>query len=197
MNRARIACLGCNVRRAVPLPKSTLGTLPPRRVTGNNTNMSFDDRLRQAIERGHRRGVDSAAEARAKQLTEEEFRRLHSQHRLALSDYIEDCVRRLPNFFPGFQYETVFGDRGWGGACFRDDFQAGTSRSSAYSRLEIAVRPYSSSHVLDLAAKGTIRNREVFTRNFFEKLEDVDIDKFRQLVDAWVLEYVEQYAAKA
>jgi hypothetical protein len=165
-------------------------------MTGNNTNMSFDDRLRQAIERGHRRGADSAAEARAKQLTEEEFRRLHSQHRLTLSDYIEDCVRRLPNFFPGFQYENVFGDRGWGGACFRDDFQAGASRSSTYSRLEVTVRPYSSAHVLDLAAKGTIRNREVFTRNYFEKLEDVDMDKFRQLVDAWVLEYVEQYAAK-
>lgn len=158
--------------------------------------MTFDDRLRQAIERGQRRGADSAREARAKQMTEEEFRRLHSQYRLALSDYIEDCVRRLPGFFPGFQYETMYGDRGWGGACFRDDFQTGVSRSSTYSRLEVTVRPYASMHVLDLAAKGTIRNREVFNRNYFERLEEVDIDKFRQLVDAWVLEYVEQYAQR-
>lgn len=158
--------------------------------------MSFDDRLRQAIERGQRRGADSAREARAKQLTEEEFRRLHSQYRLALSDYIEDCVRRLPGFFPGFQYETMFGERGWGGACFRDDFQASASRSSTYSRLEVTVRPYSSSHVLDLAAKGTIRNRELFNRNYFEKLEEVDADKFRQLIDAWVLEYAEQFATR-
>lgn len=158
--------------------------------------MSFDDRLKQAIERGQRRSADNAREARARQLTEEEFRRLHSQFRLELSDYIEDCVRRLPNHFPGFRYETMFGDRGWGGACFRDDFQAGASRSSTYSRLEVSVRPYSNLHVLDLAAKGTIRNREVFNRNFFERLEEVDIDKFRQLVDAWVLEYVELYAAR-
>jgi len=159
--------------------------------------MSFDDRLRQAIERGQRRGADSAREARAKQLTEEEFRRLHSQYRLALSDYIEDCVRRLPNHFPGFQYETMFGDRGWGGACFRDDFQPGGGRQSTYSRLEVTVRPYTTNlHVLDLAAKGTIRNREVYNRNFYEKLEEVDIEKFRHLVDAWVLEYVEQYAAR-
>jgi len=158
--------------------------------------MSFDDRLRQAIERGQRRGEDSAREAKAKQMTEEEFRRLHSQFRLNLSDYIEDCVRRLPGFFPGFQYETMFGDRGWGGACFRDDFQLGVSRSSTYSRLEVTVRPYSSLHVLDLAAKGTIRNREVYNRNYFERLEEVDIEKFRQLVDAWVLEYVEQFASR-
>lgn len=159
--------------------------------------MSFEDRLKQAIERGQRRGADSAAEARARQLTEEEFRRLHSQHRLALSDYIEDCVRRLPNHFPGFRYETMYGDRGWGGACFRDDFQAGASRSSTYSRLEVTIRPYSNAHVLDLAAKGTIRNRELFNRNYFEKLEDVDIDKFRQLIDAWVLEYAEQFSSRA
>src|SRR5689334_5567531 len=81
--------------------------LPRCSAASNNTNMSFDDRLKQAIERGQRRSADSAREARAKQLTEEEFRRLHSQHRLALSDYIEDCVRRLPNHFPGFQYETM------------------------------------------------------------------------------------------
>lgn len=159
--------------------------------------MSFEDRLKQAIERGQRRGADSAAEARARQLTEEEFRRLHSQHRLALSDYIEDSVRRLPNHFPGFRYETMYGDRGWGGACFRDDFQAGASRSSTYSRLEVTIRPYSNAHVLDLAAKGTIRNRELFNRNYFEKLEDVDIDKFRQLIDAWVLEYAEQFSSRA
>ena len=91
----------------------------------------------------------------------------------------------------------MFGDRGWGGACFRDDFQPGGGRQSTYSRLEVTVRPYTTNlHVLDLAAKGIIRNREVYNRNFYEKLEEVDIEKFRHLVDAWVLEYVEQYAAR-
>ena len=59
------------------------------------------------------------------------------------------------------------------------------------------MRPASSMHVLDLAAKGTIRNKEVFNRNYFEKLEDVDLDKFIELIDVWVLEYAELYAAHA
>ena len=70
------------------------------------------------------------------------------------------------------------------------------TRTTNYSRLEITVRPYSTLHVLDLAAKGTIRNREVFNRNYFEELATADEPKFRDLVDAWVLEYAELYAAK-
>jgi hypothetical protein len=159
--------------------------------------MSFDDRIRQAIERGHQRSQAAARDAAAKALTEEEYRRLHSSRRLALSDYIESCVKRLPSFFPGFQYETMYGDRGWGGACFRDDlrFDRG-GRTTDYSRLEVTIRPYSALHVLDLAAKGTIRNKEVFNRNFFEELEAADEPKFRELIDAWVLEYAELYAAR-
>jgi hypothetical protein len=159
--------------------------------------MSFDDRLRQAIERGHQRSQAAARDAAAKALTEEEYRRLHSTRRLALSEYIESCVKRLPSFFPGFQYETMYGDRGWGGACFRDDLRFGRGgRSTDYSRLEVTIRPYSALHVLDLAAKGTIRNKEVFNRNFFEELETADEPKFRELIDAWVLEYAEMYAAR-
>jgi len=159
--------------------------------------MDFDDRLRQAIERGHERSEALARQAAAKALTEEEYRRLHSKFRLALSDYIESCVKRLPNCFPGFQYETMYGDRGWGGACFRDDLTiVRGSRTSNYSRLEITIRPYSNFHVLDLAAKGTIRNRELFNRNYFEELVTANESKFRELIDVWVLEYAEMYAAK-
>jgi hypothetical protein len=160
--------------------------------------MSFDDQLRQAIERGHRLGDALARDAAAQAMTEEEYRRLHSQLRLALSDHIESCVQRLPNFFPGFQYETMYGDRGWGGACFREDLRLLRGvRTNEYSRLEITVRPYSTAHVLDLAARGTIRNREVFNRNFFEELEAANQQKFFDLIDAWVLEYAELYAARA
>jgi hypothetical protein len=158
--------------------------------------MSFDDRLREAIERGHKRSEAEARAAAARALTEEEYRRLHSRLRLALSDHIEACVRQLPNYFPGFNYETMYGDRGWGGAAFRDDLRiSGMTRQSAYSRLEVVIRPYSSSHVLDLAAKGTIFNKEVFNRNLFEELETADERRFRDLIDAWVLEYAELYAA--
>jgi len=159
--------------------------------------MNFDDRLREAIERGQKRGDTIAQQAAAKAWTEDEYRRLHSQLRLRLSEQIEACVKRLPNYFPGFQYETMYGERGWGGACFRDDLViVRGSRTTNYSRLEMTIRPYSSAHVLDLAAKGTIRNREVFNRNYFEELAIADEPKFRGLIDAWVLEYAELYAAK-
>ena len=159
--------------------------------------MSFDEQLRQAIERGHKRGDQRAREAADRAWTEEEYRRRHSQLRLTLSDHIEACVKRLPNYFPGFQYETMYGERGWGGACFRDDLVLSRgSRASDYSRLEVTVRPYSTLHVLDLAAKGTIKNREIFNRNFFEPLNEADHVKFLQLIDAWVLEYAELYAAR-
>lgn len=160
------------------------------------TSMSFDDRLRQAIERGQKRGETRAQEAQKQALTEEECKRLHSQLRLKLSEQIEACIKRLPNVFPGFQYETIYGDKGWGGACFRDDLRiVGGQRSSNYSRLEMTVRPYSSFHVLEITAKGTIRNKEAFNRHYYEKLEEVDEAKFRDLIDAWVLEYVEMFAA--
>src|SRR3982750_2523931 len=134
-------------------------------------HMDFDDRLRHAIERGQQRSELLARQAAAKALTEEEYRGLHSQLRLSMPEHIESCLKRLPNYFPGFQYETMYGDRGWGGACFRDDLviSRGT-RSNNYSRLEVTVRPYSPLHVLDLAAKGTIHNKEVFNRNYFEQL---------------------------
>jgi len=159
--------------------------------------MNFDDRLRQAIERGQKRSEILAREAAAKAWTEEEYRRLHSQLRLALSEHIESCLKRLPNYFPGFQYETMYGDRGWGGACFRDDLLiVRGNRTTNYSRLEVMIRPYTTLHVLDLAAKGTIRNREAFNRNYFEELATADEPKFRELVDVWVLEYVELYSAQ-
>jgi hypothetical protein len=160
--------------------------------------MSFDDRLRQAIERGHQRSELLAKEAAAQAWTEEEYRRQHSRCRLMLSEHIESCLKKLPSYFPGFQFETMYGDRGWGGACFRDDLVLSRgSRSTNYSRLEVTIRAYTSAHVLDLAAKGTIRNREVFSRNYFEELATADEPKFRDLIDAWVLEYVELYAARS
>ena len=97
-------------------------------------------------------------------------------HRELPAESIGHVQVRGPNVFPGYQYETIYGDKGWGGACFRDDLRiAGGQRTSNYSRLEMTVRPYSPSlHVLELAAKGTIRNKEAFNRNYYEKLEEVD-----------------------
>ena len=40
-------------------------------------------------------------------------------------------------------------------------------------------------------------NRELFNRNFYVPIADVDSEEFEQLIDAWSIEYAEQYAAKA
>ena len=46
-----------------------------------------------------------------------------------------------------------------------------------------------------MTGKGTVRNKEVFSRGHFEKLADVDLGTFEELVDRWTLEYAEMYAA--
>ena len=158
--------------------------------------MDFEERLQRAIQRGHRRHESSAAEDRAKALTEEDFKRIHSQMRLELSEYIEQCLKRLAAHFPGFQVETLYGDRGWGAACNRDDLRVKSGRrSNEFSRFEIAVRPFSSYHVVDLQAKGTVRNKELLSRRHFENIADTDAASFKELIDTWIVEYAELYAA--
>jgi hypothetical protein len=160
--------------------------------------MDFHQRLEKAIQRGQR-AHDDAARARAEAaLGEEEFKRLHSQYRLELSDHIESCTRQLPQHFPGFRHEMLVGARGWGAAISRDDLSLHAGkRENLYSRLEVVVRPFSNLHVLELAAKGTIRNKEIFNRSQYQMLDQVDITLFRDLVDRWILEYAELYAAKS
>ena len=41
-----------------------------------------------------------------------------------------------------------------------------------------------------------IHNKEVFNRTHFQFLAEADLDSFRELIDLWVLEYAEQFAAK-
>jgi hypothetical protein len=160
--------------------------------------MDFDERLQSAIDRGKRRSDDKAREAQAKALTEDELKSLHSRHRLSLSEHIETCLKRLPNHFPGFRYETIYGERGWGGACYRDDIRIRDGRrENDYSRLEMTIRPYSSYHVLELTAKGTVGNKEVYNRTHFEELAEADPQTFVELIDVWVLEYAEMYAARS
>src|SRR5262245_11586472 len=127
--------------------------------------MDFSERLEKAIQRGQRTH-DAAERARAEAaLGEEELKRLHSQYRLELSEHVDECLKQLPRHFPGFRHETVVGTSGWGAAVSRDDLQLdGGRRQSLYSRLELTVRPFATSHVLELVAKGTIRNKEVFNR---------------------------------
>ncbi len=71
--------------------------------------MEFQDRLKQAIDRGNRLRTRRDQEAARKELTLEERRELHSQARLDISDRIEERLRQLSENFPGFQYDTIFG----------------------------------------------------------------------------------------
>ena len=161
--------------------------------------MDFQKRLNKAIERGQ---LASDARVRAREekaVTEKELTRLHTQYRLQLSDRIENCLRQMADRFPGFRFETIVNEQGWGAAISRDDIRLkrGRARSNYFSRMEMLIRPASSYHVLDLAAKATIRNKELFNRSHFERLTDVDITSFTELIDLWVLEYAEIYAAKS
>lgn len=160
--------------------------------------MEFQERLEKAIQRGLHSQDAVAREQAEKAMNQEELRRLHSQYRLELSEHIEGCLRQLPRHFPGFRYETLVGDRGWGAAVSRDDLSVvGGRRENYFSRLEVVVRPFTASRVLELAAKGTIRNKELFNRSQYQVLADADPSTFSEQVDRWVLEYVELYAAKS
>lgn len=161
--------------------------------------MDFEQRLKKAIERGQRRGDAQVLADATRTVNEEELKRLHSQYRLELSEHIEKCIRTLPQHFPGFQVETIFGERGWGAACRRDDLRlfGRGQRENYYSRLEITVRPYSPLRILELSAKGTVHNKELLSRQYYEPVADADPAKFVELIDAWTLEFAELYAARS
>ncbi|HYW78420.1 MAG TPA: hypothetical protein VE890_02550 [Thermoguttaceae bacterium] len=157
----------------------------------------FNERLEKAIERGHQRGTARAEAKAEKAVSEKELARLHSQYRLKVSEHIEACLRKLADHFPGFRFETIVGEKGWGAAISRDDIHVKSGRrTNRYSRLEMVIRPAGPYHVLDLAAKATIRNKEFFNRSHYQPLTEVDPASFTEMVDIWVLEYAELYAAK-
>lgn len=158
--------------------------------------MDFRKRLQLAADRGMRARTQREKEEAAEAYTEEEYRRLHSNNRLELTEHIEGCLSQLADNFPGFNYETIVDDTGWGGAVSRDDLQLERGqRRNAYSRLQVLVGAFNSYHVLEISAKGAVRNKENFNRQHFSKLDDADLDDFRQLIERWTLDYAEQYAA--
>jgi len=158
--------------------------------------MSFKERLQRAAERGKQARDAHLNEAAAKALSEEECRRLHSQYRLTITDHIEACLGDLADNFPGFRMETIVDETGWGAAVARDDIGlTGGKRGTFFSRFRIVVSPYNSYHVLDISAKGTVRNKEILSRNHYQRLADVDLQSFRELIEQWALEYAELYSA--
>jgi hypothetical protein len=158
--------------------------------------MDFKERLQRATERGQQARDAKSREEAARALSEEECRRLHSKYRLELTDHIESCLKQLADNFPGFRFGEVADEKGWGSAVQRDDLSLNSGkRENLLSRFTITVAPHNQYHVLAIDARGTVRNKEVFTRNHFHLLKDADLDGFKQLIEQWVLEYAEQYAA--
>ncbi len=157
----------------------------------------FEQRLQAAIERGQRRQQRHAEAVQSAQLSEEECKRLHSAYRLTFSEQIERAIERIAQHFLGFRTEVLYGEVGWGAAAYRDDLvlEAG-KRSSRYSRLEMTIRPYGSYRVLDLRGKATVANKELFHRNHFVPLAEVDESDFSRLIDSWAIEYAEAYSAR-
>src|SRR6476619_2964500 len=143
--------------------------------------MSFRERLQRASERGKQTRAAQLNEAAAKALSEEECKRRHSQYRLALTEHIEKCLSEMADNFPGFRMETVVDESG--------------RRATFFSRLQLVVGPYNTYHVLDISAKGTVRNKEVLSRTHYQQLADVDLERFRELLEQWVLDYAELYSA--
>lgn len=159
----------------------------------------FEERLAKAVVRGSTRAAEQKQAEREKTMTLEELKTLHTKYRLSLSEHIEKCIARLPYHFPGFRIETIYGERGWGASASRDDFGSASSkgRNSVYSRLEMTIRPYSDLQVVELTGKGTVRNKEVYNRTHFRKIDEVDEAEYIKLIDAWVVEFAERYAASS
>lgn len=160
--------------------------------------MDFESRLQKAIERGRQeKAVRDQAEQK-ELLNQRQLQRLFAQYRLDLSERIETALTQLADHFPGFRFESVVNEQGWGAAVVRDDLEIhGRTRKTYFSRLEMVVRPLSESHVLELAAKATVRNREIFRRSHYHRLTEVDITSFHETMDLWVLEFAEAYASES
>lgn len=158
--------------------------------------MNFEQRLDRAIQRGRNAKEESSRDAAARRMTEAELRHLHSSARLELVEHIDSCLRALSDRFPGYNFSTVAGEDGWGAKVARDDVRLGRGPAeTVFSRLELLVRPFSSAHIVELVAKGTIRNREVLNRTHYQRLGELDVASFTEQIDLWVLEYAERFAS--
>lgn len=159
--------------------------------------MDFSERIKKAASRGVRARASREFEQAAEALSEEECKRRHSRLRLTLVDHIEKCLAQLSDNFPGFRSETIVDERGWGSAVSRDDLTLRHGkRENLFSRLQVVVSPYNEFKVLDIAAKGAVNNKETFSRGHHQPLADVDEHQFRELIELWVLDYAEMYAAR-
>ncbi len=157
--------------------------------------MEFQKRLERAINRGRQAADAEGAEAAAAAQSVEDLRNLHGKLRLDLSDHIEQVFRAITVQVAGFQFKTIVGTEGWGARISRDDrVREGGKPESSYTRFEMVVKPFSDAHIIEVASKGTIRNRETMKRNHYQFLNEADVDSLKNTIDLWALEFAEEFA---
>lgn len=157
--------------------------------------MDFEKRLKHAINKGRAAKDEETRQEVGKKMSEEEFRNLHLKYRLELTEHIDSCLKKLADHFPGFQFSTVMGEEGWGSRITRDDVNLSRGKArTLYSRLEMIVRPFTETHIIELVAKATIRNKETFNRSHYQFVAEADLQSFQDLMDLWILEFAEQFS---
>ena len=67
---------------------------------------------------------------------------------------------------------------------------------SFFTRVEITVRPQNEFNVVNIAGKGTIRDKEIFSWNYFEEIEHAKQETFETMLDKWILQFAETFAAR-
>ena len=161
--------------------------------------MEFQERLKRAIARGEKTRDEQTRLDTDAQLSLDELKTMHSGFRLEISDHIEQCLKQLTEMMPGFEYQSVVGEDGWGAKLTRDDLllKPGQAAKTQYSRLEMLISPFTPTAIVELVTKGTVRNREVLNRKNYQKVDDFDVDSFREMVDHRVLEFAEQYSGSS
>lgn len=160
--------------------------------------MDFEDQLEKAIQRGQQRNTKREQDLKKKSLNADDIKRRHNDFRLHLSEHIEKSLHRLAERFPGFEYELIYGTKGWGGAIYRQDLTRGPDgrAGSFFSRLELTVRPHNNYNVVNIAGKGTIADKELFSWNHFEDIDEATFEAFEEKLNNWMIQFAEQFAAR-
>ena len=160
--------------------------------------MDFEDQLEKAIQRGQQRITKREQDLKKKSLNADEMKHKHNDFRLHLSEHIEKTLKSLAERFPGFEYEIIYGTKGWGGAIHRQDLTRGRDgrAGSFFSRIELSVRPHNDYNVVNIAGKGTIADKELFSWNHFEDIDEATFEAFEEKLNNWMIQFAEQFAAR-
>ena len=160
--------------------------------------MNFEDQLEKAIQRGQQRNLKREQDRKKQTLDADGIKSRHNEFRLHLSDHIESSLKQLAERFPGFDYEIIYGTKGWGGSIHRADLTRGPDgrAGSFFSRLELSVRPLNDYAVVNIAGKGTIADKELFSWNHFEDIGEATFETFEQKLNDWMIQFAEQFASR-